>query len=295
MKAIGKGIHREITPLKNQDCFLVFDRRRKRFNYPVHFHPEYELNFIFGAQGGRRIVGDHMGTIDNLELVLIGPNVYHGWENFENKGEHEFHEITIQFQKDIFDPALLEKNIMHPIKTLFENSTRGILFSQETIKNVEKNVMSIGKTQGFDSFLKLQSLLYDLALSRDQTFLTHMAFSHRNDFDSNERIEIIYRFLKDNYQRKIKIEEVAELVIMSVISLSRLIKQSTGKSFKEFLIEVRLGSATRQLIESNKSITEICYDCGFNNISNFNRIFKKYRNCTPTEFRLNFSGVRTVY
>jgi AraC-like DNA-binding protein len=236
-----------------------------------------------------------MGTIDDLELVLIGPNVYHGWENFENKGEHEFHEITIQFQKDIFDPALLEKNIMHPIKTLFENSTRGILFSQETIKNVEKNVLSIGKTQGFDSFLKLQSLLYDLALSRDQTFLTHMAFTHRNDFDSNERIEIIYRFLKDNYQRKIKIEEVAELVNMSVISLSRLIKQSTGKSFKEFLIEVRLGSATRQLIESNKSITEICFDCGFNNISNFNRIFKKYRNCTPSEFRMNFSGVRTVY
>ncbi len=295
MKAIEKGIHREITPLKNQDCFLVFDRRRKKFNYPVHFHPEYELNFIFGAQGGRRIVGDHMSTIDILELVLIGPNIYHGWENLENTGEDEFHEVTIQFQKDIFDPVLLEKNIMHPIKTLFENSTRGILFSQETIKSVENTILTMSHTQGFDSFLKLQSLLYDLALSRDQTFLTHMAFASKNDFHSSQRIEIIYKFLKDNYQRTIKIDEVAGLVNMSVISLSRLIKQSTGKSFKEFLIEVRLGSATRQLIESNKNITEICYDCGFNNISNFNRIFKKYRNCTPTEFRLNFSGVRTVY
>lgn len=295
MKAIEKGIHREITPLKNQDCFLVFDRRRKRFNYPIHFHPEYELNFIFGAEGGRRIVGDHMARIGNLELVLIGPNVYHGWENFENRGETEFHEVTIQFQKDIFDSALLEKNIMHPIRTLFENSNRGILFSQQTTKKVENTILSISHTQGFDSFLKLQSLLYDLAISRDQTFLTHMAFAHENDSHSNERIEIIYKFLKDNYQRKIKIEEVAELVNMSVISLSRLIKQSTGKSFIEFLIEVRLGSATRQLIESNKNITEICYDCGFNNISNFNRIFKKYRNCTPSEFRLNFSGVKTVY
>jgi AraC-like DNA-binding protein len=236
-----------------------------------------------------------MGTIDNLELVLIGPNIFHGWENFENTGEDEFHEVTIQFQKDIFDPALLEKNIMHPIKTLFENSIRGILFSQETIKSVENTILSMSHTQGFDSFLKLQSLLYDLALSRDQTFLTHMAFARKNDFHSSQRIEIIYRFLKDNYQRRIKIEEVAGLVNMSVISLSRLIKKSTGKSFKEFLIEVRLGSATRQLIESNKNITEICYDCGFNNISNFNRIFKKYRNCTPSEFRLNFSGVRTVY
>lgn len=295
MKAIEKGIYREITPLKNQDCFLVFDRRRKKFNYPVHFHPEYELNFIFGAQGGRRIVGDHISTIDNLELVLIGPNIFHGWENFKNTGKDEFHEVTIQFQKDIFDPVLLEKNIMHPIKTLFENSTRGILFSQETIKSVKNTILSMSHTQGFDSFLKLQSLLYNLALSRDQTFLSHMGFPRKNDFHSSQRIEIVYRFLKDNYQRRIKIEEVAALVNMSVISLSRLIKKSTGKSFKEFLIEVRLGSATRQLIESNKNITEICYDCGFNNISNFNRIFKKYRNSTPSEFRLNFSGVKTVY
>lgn len=295
MKTLRKGIHREITPLKNQDCFLVFDRKRKMFNYPVHFHPEYELNFIFGAEGGRRIIGDHIGTISNLELVLIGPNIYHGWENFENQGESEFHEVTIQFQRDIFDPALLEKNIMHPIRTLFENSSRGILFSKDAIQNAEKTILSLSNTEGFYSFLKLQSLLYDLAISKDQTFLTHMAFDHNNDFHRSERVEIIYSFLKANYQRKMRIEEVADLVSMSVISLSRLIKQSTGKSFIEFLIEVRLGSVTRQLIESNKSITEICYNCGFNNISNFNRIFKKYRNCTPTEFRLNFSGVRTVY
>jgi AraC-like DNA-binding protein len=295
MKVSEKSIHREITPLKNQDCFLVFDRRRKNFNYPVHFHPEYELNFILGAEGGRRIVGDHVGIIGDLELVLIGSNVYHGWENYMNRGETDFHEVTIQFQKDIFDSALLEKNIMHPIKTLFENSSRGILFSQETIKTVEKTILSMSTTEGFEGFMMLQSLLYDLALSKDQTFLTHMAFVQKRDFHNNIRIETIYRFLKDNYQRKIRIDEVADLVNMSVISLSRLIKQSTGKSFIEFLIEVRLGSATRQLIESNKNVTQICYDCGFNNISNFNRIFKKYRNCTPTEFRSNFSGVRTVY
>jgi len=295
MIATEKGIHREITPLKNQDCFLVFDRRRKRFNYPVHFHPEYELNFIFGAQGGRRIVGDHMGVIGNLELVLIGPNVYHGWENYENPGEMEFHEVTIQFQKDIFDPVLLKKNIMHPIRTLLENSIRGVLFSQETIKMVEKTILSMRHTEGFEGFLKLQSLLHDLAQSKEQTFLTHMAFTHKRDFYNNKRMEIIYSFLKDNYHRTIKMEEVAGLVNMSLISLGRFIKRSTGKSFKEFLIEVRLGSATRQLIETNKNITEICYDVGFNNISNFNRIFKKYRNCTPSEFRLNFSGVRTVY
>jgi AraC-like DNA-binding protein len=122
-----------------------------------------------------------------------------------------------------------------------------------------------------------------------------MSFQHQNDFYNSERIEKAYHFLKENYHRKIKIEEVAALLNMSVISLSRLIKQRTGKSFIEFLIEVRLGTATRSLIETNDSIADICYACGFNNMSNFNRIFKKYQNCTPTEFRTNFSGIKSVY
>ena len=122
-----------------------------------------------------------------------------------------------------------------------------------------------------------------------------MNFQNENGFYNSERIEKVYRFIQHNYQRTIRVDEVAELVNMTVISLSRLIKQRTGKSFMEFLIEVRLGAATRRLIETNDSISEICYDCGFNNLSNFNRIFKKYQNCTPSEFRTSFIGVKNVY
>ena len=273
----------------------MFDRYRKAFNYPIHFHPEFELNYIHKAAGGRRVVGDHIEQIDERELVLTGPNVYHGWQNFKNSGKRKFHEITIQFPDDVFDHALLERNLLKPIKVLFQNANRGVLFSKETILQVEKKIHGLSKTNGFDSFLQFQSLLYDLAISRGQTFLTNMSFQHQNDFYNSERIEKVYHFLKENYHRKIKIEEVAELLNMSVISLSRLIKQRTGKSFIEFLIEVRLGSATRSLVETNDSISDICYDCGFNNISNFNRIFKKYQNCTPTEFRMSFSGIKSVY
>ena len=295
MNELDENIHREITPLKNDDCFLVFDRYRKVFNFPIHFHPEFELNYIRNAKGARRFVGDHISIIGDKELVLTGPNLYHGWQNFKNSGKNELHEITIQFPNDIFDGKLLDRNLLKPIKTLLQNASRGILFSEETKEKVEKKILTLSKKHGFDSFLQFQSLLYDLAISRDQTFLTNMSFQHQNDFFNSERIEKVYHFLKENYHRKIKIEEVAQLVNMSIISLSRLIKQRTGKSFIEFLIEVRLGSATRQLIESNQSITEICFDCGFNNISNFNRIFKKYQNCTPSEFRTSFSGVKSVY
>lgn len=295
MSNLGENIHREITPLKRNDCFLVFDRHRKSFNYPIHFHPEFELNYISNANGARRLVGDHMALIEDKELVLTGPNLYHGWQNFENSKKSEFHEITIQFPNDVFEAGLLDRNLLKPIKTLFQNANRGILFSKETTEQVENQILNLSKTNGFDSFLQFQSLLYDLAISRDQTFLTNMSFQHQNDFYNSERIEKVYHFLQENYQRKIKIEEVAALLNMSVISLSRLIKQRTGKSFIEFLIEVRLGSATRQLVETSESITQICFDCGFNNISNFNRIFKKYQNCTPSEFRTSFSGVKSVY
>jgi len=295
MTELKKHIHREITPLKKEDCFLVIDRKRNLFNYPIHFHPEYELNYIYNAKGGRRIVGDHIGEIGQRELVLTGPNLYHGWENYKNDEAKDFHEVTIQFAGDVFDHNLLERNLLNPLKTLFQKAKRGVLFSKEATKQVEKKILKLSKTNGFDSFLQFQSLLYDLAISRDQAYLTNMSFQNEPDFYNNERIEKIYAYLKENYHRIIRIDEAASLVNMSVISFGRLIKHQTGKSFTEFLIEVRLGSATRRLIESNESITEICFDCGFNNISNFNRIFKKYQNCTPSEFRSSFKGVKSVY
>jgi transcriptional regulator GlxA family with amidase domain len=111
---------------------------------------------------------------------------------------------------------------------------------------------------------------------------------------NSEKIKKVYNYVQANYNKKIKVEEVASLVDLSVVSFSRLIKQRTGKTFIDFLNELRLGYATRLLIESNKTVTEICYECGFNNISNFNRIFKKSQGYTPSEFRESYYGTKKV-
>ncbi|SFE29981.1 helix-turn-helix domain-containing protein [Thermophagus xiamenensis] len=288
-------IHREITPLQDDDCFLIFDRQRRLFNFPIHFHPEYEINFIANARGGRRIVGDHIGIIDDLELVMIGPNLFHGWENYKNKGDKLLHEITLQFPRDLFQHHLLRKNILKPLKDLLHNANRGILFSQETAQLAAQRLKRINKKRGFDSFLEFQSLLYELAISKNQKLLTNISFQNQNDFFNSDNIERIYHFVKENYKNRIKLEEAAKLLNMSVVSFSRLIKQRTGKTFIEFVNEIRLGYATRMLIETTKNISEICYECGFNNISNFNRTFKKKQNCTPTEFRSNFNGIKNVF
>lgn len=292
---MAKQIHREITPLKTNDCFLIFDRKRKAFDFPIHFHPEFELNYISNARGGRRTVGDHIGTIGPKELVMVGPNLYHGWENFQNNSSHLQHEITIQFPRELFSTDFLNRNLLHPIKKLLKNAHRGILFSEETIQAVEPRLLAVSQKKGFNSFLDFQSILYDLSIARDQQLLTNLSFHDPSNFQNSERIEAIYNYIQQHFDSKIKVEDAANHVNMTVISFSRLIKQRTGKSFIEFLNETRLGHATRLLIETNKSIGEICFSCGFNNISNFNRIFKKQQNCTPSEFRQNFNGIKNVF
>ncbi len=291
---ITDNIHREITPLKENDCFLVFDRLKTDFTFPIHFHPEYELNFIANAKGAKRIVGDHIFEIDDLELVMVGPNLFHGWKDFHNQKE-QIHEITIQFPGDLFGENMLNKNILKPIKEMFFHSQRGISFSKATINYVKDKIVLLSKKRGFDSLIELQTLLYDLAISREQQILTNISFQRSTGFYNSERIEKVYNYVRNNYYKKIKLEDAARLLNMSVVSFTRLIKQRTGKSFIDFVNEIRLGYATRLLIESTKSINEICFGCGFNNLSNFNRIFKKKQGSTPSEFRNSFTGMKNVY
>lgn len=286
-------IHREITPLQDNDCFLVFDRKRSSFTYPIHFHPEYEINFITEAKGGRRVVGDHIGVIDENELVMVGPNLYHGWENYKNKNK-ELHQVTIQFPRRLFEGQMINTNILKPINELLKNSQRGILFSKKTTEVLKTRFLSLAQKKGFDSYIEFQSILYEMAISENQHCLTNISFQKNNDFFNSDKIEKIYNYVKGNYSKKIKLEDAANMLNMSIVSFSRLIKQRTSKSFVDFVNEIRLGYATRMLIETNKSISEICYECGFNNISNFNRTFRKKQDCTPTEFRNNFIGIKNV-
>jgi hypothetical protein len=122
---------REITPLTQNDCFTLFSRIKSEFDFPLHYHEEYEINCILNASGARRIVGDNMEEIDNMELVLVGSNLQHAWFTHKCKSR-EITEITIQFHKDLFDEKFLRRNQLSFIKAMLEKSVRGILFSKET-------------------------------------------------------------------------------------------------------------------------------------------------------------------
>lgn len=287
---------REITPLTQSDCFTIFCRVKSNFNFPLHYHEEFELNFIDNARGIKRMVGDHIDEIDNLELVLIGPNLQHGW--FDHKcTSKEFTEITIQFHRDLFDDKFLNRNQMHLLRTMFEKSLRGILFSKETIASIKPRLMQLPKKHGFDSVLELISILNELSSSRNMRTLSDLSFMNTETITYNSRrVEKIMHFLKERFDKNITLADAANVVSMSEVAFSRFFKARTGKTFIDTLNEIRLGNATRMLVDSTQGINEIAYKCGFNNISNFNRIFKKKKLCTPKEFRqeYNSEGIRSI-
>lgn len=289
---MNDNIHREITQLTPEDSFLVYDRVKDDFDFPIHFHPEYELNFIQNGTGVRRIIGDHMEEIEGYELVLVGPNLVHGWELY-NCTNKRIHEITIHINNDLLDEKLLNRKIFKPIKDMFTRSNHGILFSKKTAKDITSRLVNLSKIQGIDYYLEFISVLYDLSNSRNQRMLS-TSFSPKSDFENSTKIKKVYDYIQENFHKKISLTEISELVNMSPVSFNRFIKNRTGKTFVIYVNNTRISKATRLLLESDLSIGEISFKCGFNNIANFNRIFKRAKNCTPSEYRNEFVGIKRV-
>ncbi len=288
-------ILREIIPLTKNDCFTIFSRTKDNFDFPLHYHEEFELNFIQNAKNAQRIIGDHIEAIGDLELVLVGTNLQHGWFNHQCKSK-KIKEITVQFHRDLFDEKFLNRNQMHFIKNLLEKSMRGVLFSNETIKAIEPRLFALTKKQGFDSVLELLSLLHDLSLSRNMRVLSNSASANTENFSyGSRRIENVMDYITHNFSRNISLTEAARIASMTNISFSRFFKLRTGRTFIDTVNEIRLGHASRMLIDTTHNITEVGYKCGFNNISNFNRIFRKKKGCTPKEFREVYNAHGTRY
>lgn len=291
MKSKVKEVIRETTPLTQSDCFTMFSRVKDSFDFPLHYHEEFELNYIENARGAQRVVGDHIETITNYELVLIGPLVHHGWFNGQCK-QTNIHEITIQFHKDLFDEKFLSKNQLSYLKSMLQLAGRGISFSQETIQLLAPRIKNLNKKNGFDSVLELMSILHDLSTSRNMKILSDINFFKGMDQYYNTRIDKTFEFMTKNLEKEITLSEVAKLSNMTEVSFSRYFKQKTGTTFIDALNDIRISQAVRMLIETSLSISEIAYSCGFNNMSNFNRTFKRKKACSPKEFRLNYSGRR---
>lgn len=275
----------EITPLSKEDCFYLVDRYKSQFDYPLHRHDEIELNFVENCEGARRIVGDSVEVLGKYDLVMVGTGLEHVWEQHLCKSD-KIREITIQFTPEVFGDTFLAKTQLKSISDLFGKAASGVAFSLGCIVRIYKLLDEITQAQpDFYRVLKLMEILYILSKDDDFRLLSSTSFAKAGATSESLRIHKIEEYIRANYRRELRLEELAQIVCMTPSAFSRFFKLRTGRTVSDYIIDVRLGHAARMLAETMSSVLEICFECGFNNVSNFNRIFKRKKGCSPSTFR----------
>ena len=284
----------EITPLSNEDCFYLVDRYKDRFTYPLHKHDEIELNFVQKCAGARRVVGDSIEVLGEYDLAIIGSGLEHVWEQGDCTTS-PIREITLQFSPELFGENFLNKKQLKSVHSMLDNAKHGIAFDMTAIMKVYGMLDEITHLQsGFYRVMKILSILYELSIDNNYHLLSSSSFSHIKVSADSRRVQKVEEYINEHYNADIRLQTLADIVGMTPTAFSRFFKLRTGKTISEYIIDIRLGIASRKLVDTTMSIAEICYDCGFNNVSNFNRIFKRKKGVSPKSFRENYRKHKVI-
>ncbi|HSM46399.1 MAG TPA: AraC family transcriptional regulator [Draconibacterium sp.] len=268
-------------------------REMPHFTYPWHFHPEYEILYVIDGSG-TSFVADSIEEFQSGDLALIGSTLPHFWRSDEkylnSEGKLKVKYIVIQFPTGFLKDEIANYPEYHLIGDLLERASRGIRFSADFARGIEKKITRLSKSNGFERIIHLQELLQALAKTQDYKLLAGELYQHENLTFTNFRLTKVLQFLNTNYQRKIELETVADIANLHPAAFCRFFKEKTGKSLSEYLNDMRIGYACRLIIEGKLSVSQISYESGFNNLSNFNRTFKRHAKMTPTEYFQRFHG-----
>ncbi|WP_435355210.1 AraC family transcriptional regulator [Emticicia sp. SJ17W-69] len=251
------------------------------FPWSYHYHPEYELVLVFDGRG-RRHVGNHLSYYDNGDLVLIGSNLPHAGFGYDSIGEHE--EIVIQFKDDFLGANFFDKPEMLAIKKLFERSQQGIVFQGATRQLITNRIKKLLNLSHFERLLELLMIFQILANSEEYALLNNQ--DTRYDFNQKDQVRLkrIYEYVEKNYQIPIDIKAAADIANLTVPSFCNYFKKTVNQTFTDFMNEYRINQACK-LLATEKSITDICFECGFANASYFSKVFKAIKGKTPLQFK----------
>lgn len=247
-----------------------------------HFHPEIELVYVNKGQGKRHI-GNHLSYFNNSQLILLGSNLPH--HGFTDRLTSNGSETLIQFKPDFLGETFFKIPEMQNIVQLFERGKKGILFKPETKKVVGPKMEDLINYNGFERIVKLLEILNDLAISEDYSLLNADGYAFETKPQDSAKIDIIYKHINANFKSHISLEEMADLVSMTVPAFCRYFKKATGKTFTKLVNEYRVVHATKLLSESQMTITDICFECGFNNFSHFNKLFNEFTGKSASTYR----------
>ena len=278
-----------------KDVLYIADRHKKEFTYPIHNHEVYELNFVEHAEGVRRIVGDSSEVIGEYDLVLItSPDLEHVWEQNDCRSQ-DIREVTIQFDFDFSDSSIFGRNPFNSMRKMMVEAQKGLCFPMDAIMKVYQQIDTLSSLKdGFYAFQQFLAILYELSHCEGARPLATSSYAKVDVASDSRRVLKVKNYINENYRHEIRLADMASLAGMSPSAFSRFFKLHTGRNLTDYIIDMRLGYASRQLVDSTDSIAEISYGCGFNNLSNFNRIFRKKKGCSPSEFRENYHKTRII-
>lgn len=240
---------------------------------------------------GTRIVGDSTERYSDCDLVLLGPYLYHKWDgdkHLQDSGQ-PYRVITIQFGMGLISGQFFQKDQFSKIRKLLQDSGEGIKFYGETLKEAIQIMIRLTVDKGFLNVVEFLQLLNVLSQSSETSYLSSEGFSSKVLSTHSHRVQMAYSYILKNFDRHdLKISQVASLLNMSDSAFSHFFQKYAFRSFTQFLLDVRIGHACKLLLDTEETIGQICFKSGFNNISNFNRLFKKYRQVTPVNFRRRY-------
>lgn len=256
-------------------------------NSKIHSHKNFELNFI-NSGTGRRIVGDNISSFESGDFVLLAPNLPHSWEVIASENDKKPYCTVTHFSEDVINSDFFRMPELERVVALLKEAKVGIRFKVKDDLKIRKILNKMSERKGLSYYIELLKIFnYLIKIDQKEGLSNPMNLS--SAFTENlEKINKIYEYVFLNIQDGVKLDEAAAVLHMAPSSFCRFFKKKTKVTFMEYVKSVRIGIAAKLLAESNKQITNICYECGYNNLANFNHYFKKTMGQTPSEYRNKF-------
>ncbi|TRX54851.1 helix-turn-helix domain-containing protein [Fulvivirga sp. M361] len=278
---------REVTTSPD-NSFKVKVFEDKEFKAEWHFHPQYELTYMVRSTG-IRYVGDSMHPFKRGDLVLVGKNVPHSWKTIDAKSEH-VKCVIIQWDETLLE-GWLDKPELTPIKTLLQKSSQGVFFDYETSVSLESSFVSLIDQAPFERLMTLLNILNTLATRSKTELLAGPGFGKALSSKESHRVNVINNYIKDNIHDQHSLETLSERLSLSKEAFCRFFKKTFDKTFSKYVNEYKVTTASKMLIETDLSVSEIGYRSGFNNLSFFHRQFNLYKEMSPKSYRQQFQGL----
>ncbi len=271
----------------NKHSFITRRLKMDPNSEKIHSHRNFELNLIT-AGSGRRIVGNHISSYTPGDLVLLGPNISHCWEVLDVEKDKDPECIVTHFYENIISSDFFNIPELEDVIELLKIADSGIVFKGPKTEKVAAALTRMVELKGLERYIELLKVFNHLLKIEDREFLA-LPSSLPNSYDKDrEQIDKIYEYVFQNIQDGINLKEASKLVYMEPSSFCRYFKKKTSQTFMEYVKSVRIGIAAKLLAETEKPITHICYECGYNNLANFNYYFKVIMGKTPSEYRKDF-------